>query len=196
MDDCTSREAAIAYIRERAEEMQKAFEELGGESGIYADAYNDLAEDFYRIPAADVEPVRHGNWNIRLADELTLCLECSVCGRRVDNIDLHHLLEAGEYGEACRKYPYCHCGARMVLEPVEEMRAVWASGGERDAPEEILQVRGIWGYGKRSYGLGQELARLHDDLGHRGLDGAECDGAGPGGPEERGKPHRGADGLI
>ena len=71
MDDCISREVAIAYIRERAEEMQKAFEELGGESGIYADAYNDLAEDFYRIPAADVEPVRHGNWNIRLADELS-----------------------------------------------------------------------------------------------------------------------------
>lgn len=123
MDDCISREAAIACIRERAEEMQKAFEELGGESGIYADAYNDLAEDFYRIPAADVEPVRHGNWNIRLADELTLCLECSVCGRRVDNIDLHHLLEAGEYGEACRKYPYCHCGARMVLEPVVQSAA-------------------------------------------------------------------------
>ena len=123
MDDCISREAAIAYIRERAEEMQKAFEELGGESGIYADAYNDLAEDFYRIPAADVEPVRHGNWNIRLADELTLCLECSVCGRRVDNIDLHHLLEAGEYGEACRKYPYCHCGARMVLEAVVQSAA-------------------------------------------------------------------------
>ena len=65
---------------------------------------------------ADVEPVRHGNWNIRLADEMTLCLECSVCGRRVDNIDLHYLLEAGEYGEACRRYPYCHCGAKMDLE--------------------------------------------------------------------------------
>lgn len=65
------------------------------------------------IPAADVEPVRHGNWNIRLADEMTLCLECSVCGRKVDNIDLHYLLEAGEYGEACRRYPYCHCGAKM-----------------------------------------------------------------------------------
>lgn len=68
------------------------------------------------LPAADVEPVRHGNWNIRLADEMTLCLECSICGRKVDNIDLHHLLEAGEYGEACRRYPYCHCGAKMVLE--------------------------------------------------------------------------------
>ena len=62
MSDYISREAAIAYIREQSEEMSKAFEELGGESGIYADAYNDLAEDFYRIPAADVAPVVHGRW--------------------------------------------------------------------------------------------------------------------------------------
>ena len=62
MADYISREAAIAYIREESEELQKAFEEIGGESGIYADAYNDLAEDFHRIPAADVEPVRRGRW--------------------------------------------------------------------------------------------------------------------------------------
>lgn len=57
MDEFISRKAAIAYIREQSEECQKAFEEFGGESGIYADAYNDLAEDFYSIPAADVAPV-------------------------------------------------------------------------------------------------------------------------------------------
>lgn len=57
MDEFISRKAAIAYIREQSEECQKAFEELGGESGIYADAYNDLAEDFYSIPAADVAEV-------------------------------------------------------------------------------------------------------------------------------------------
>ena len=57
MDEYISRKAAIAYIREQSEECQKAFEEFGGESGIYADAYNDLAEDFYSIPAADVAPV-------------------------------------------------------------------------------------------------------------------------------------------
>lgn len=57
MAEYIKREAAIAYIREQSEECQKAFEELGGESGIYADAYNDLAEDFYKIPAADVVPV-------------------------------------------------------------------------------------------------------------------------------------------
>lgn len=116
MADYISREAAIAYIREQSEELQKAFEELGGESGIYADAYNDLAEDFHRIPAADVEPVRHGKWNIRVSNERTLCLECSECGRKVDNINLYYLLIFGEYGEACQRYPYCHCGAKMDLE--------------------------------------------------------------------------------
>ena len=116
MADYISREAAIAYIREQSEEMSKAFEELGGESGIYADAYNDLAEDFHRIPAADVEPVRRGNWNIRLSRKSTLCLVCSVCGRKVDNSDLRLLLELGEYGAACQLYPYCHCGAKMELE--------------------------------------------------------------------------------
>ena len=50
MAEHIDREAAIAYIREQSEECQKAFEELCGEGGIYADAYNDLAEDFYRIP--------------------------------------------------------------------------------------------------------------------------------------------------
>ena len=60
MAEYIKREAAIAYIREQSEECQKAFEELGGESGIYADAYNDLAEDFYSIPAADVEKMSDG----------------------------------------------------------------------------------------------------------------------------------------
>lgn len=120
MSDYISREAAIAYIREQSEEMSKAFEELGGESGIYADAYNDLAEGFHRIPAADVEPVRRGNWNIRLSRKSTLCLVCSVCGRKVDNSDLRLLLELGEYGAACQLYPYCHCGAKMELEDNHE----------------------------------------------------------------------------
>ncbi len=75
MDEYISRKAAIAYIREQSEECQKAFEEFGGESGIYADAYNDLAEDFYSIPAADVAPVVHALW---IEDEsgIIICPEC------------------------------------------------------------------------------------------------------------------------
>lgn len=99
MSDYISREAAIELLHYNADERCSA-----------------VVSDFEEIPAADVEPVRYGNWNIRLADEMTLCLECSICGRKVDNIDLHHLLEAGEYGEACRRYPYCHCGSKMDLE--------------------------------------------------------------------------------
>lgn len=80
-----------------------------------------LTEEFeVAEPCADVEPVRRGNWNIRVSDERTLCLECSVCGRKVDNINLHRLLIFGEYREACRRYPYCHCGAKMDLEDDNE----------------------------------------------------------------------------
>ena len=103
MSNYISREAAIELLHYNADERCSA-----------------VVSDFEEIPAADVEPVRYGNRNIRLADEMTLCLECSICGRKVDNIDLHHLLEAGEYGEACRRYPYCHCGAKMCLEDNDE----------------------------------------------------------------------------
>lgn len=73
MDEYISRKAAIAYIREQSEECQKAFEELGGESGIYADAYNDLAEDFYSIPAADAQGIKE-----RIAMDIERYGDCKV----------------------------------------------------------------------------------------------------------------------
>lgn len=103
MDEYISRKAAIAYIREKSEECQKAFEELGGESGIYADAYNDLAEDFYSIPAADVAPEVHGRWMLELTpDGKPYCFHCSVC-----DDDFHHIgIKVAS--------KYCpNCGARM-----------------------------------------------------------------------------------
>ena len=76
-----------------------------------------LSEEFeVDSPAADVEPVRHGNWNIRRPRRSALCLVCSVCGRKVDTDAIGILLEAGEYGVVRRLYPYCHCGAKMDLE--------------------------------------------------------------------------------
>lgn len=94
MSDYISREAALEIVKRT--------------SGDYAAAFSEIR----KLPAADAEPVRRGNWNIRLLRESTLCLECSVCGRKVDNSDLHFLLELGEYGVACQLYPYCHCGAK------------------------------------------------------------------------------------
>ena len=100
MAEYISREAAIAYIREQSEECQKAFEELGGESGIYADAYNDLAEDFYRIPAADVAPVVRTRWAHLGGDEWC----CPVCGFVITT--------EGSWDKPTKKY--CEdCGAKM-----------------------------------------------------------------------------------
>lgn len=112
MSDYISREAAIEKIR------VSGCTDCGGSSGTicgFCD-FENAVRLVNGLPAADVEPVRRGNWNIRVSDERTSCLECSVCGRIVDNFNLHRLLEAGEYGEACRRYPYCHCGAKMKLE--------------------------------------------------------------------------------
>ena len=102
MDEYISRKAAIAYIREQSEERQKAFEDIGGESGIYADAYNDLAEDFYRIPAADVAPVVHGRWE-QDADGDWYCTNCN---------EVVAICESGR--ERTYRKPYCpNCGAKM-----------------------------------------------------------------------------------
>lgn len=68
MDKYMKKSEVIAYIRNEAKEAQSAFEELGGESGIIAEAFNDLANDFSQgavpyttaeetfaqIPSADV----------------------------------------------------------------------------------------------------------------------------------------------
>ena len=102
MAEFISRKAAIAYIREQSEECQKAFEELGGESGIYADAYNDLAEDFYSIPAADVAPVVHGRWVSVAGKRDRICSRC-LRDEPYKNAD-----DDAEVFEFCP-----HCGAKM-----------------------------------------------------------------------------------
>lgn len=113
MAEYISRKAAIAYIREQSEECQKAFEELGGESGIYADAYNDLAEDFYSIPTADVAPVRHAEWVV-CGDGDNVPWMCSHCGKTTAH--KYKVI----YGKYCP-----HCGAKMDGEKKD--------GGDNDA---------------------------------------------------------------
>ena len=55
--------------------------------------------DLCYIPAADVQPVKHGRWII--ADDVEHFIAvCSECGRTEDSRDIKDM-------------PYCHCGARM-----------------------------------------------------------------------------------
>lgn len=64
----------------------------------------EFVED--ELPAADVEPVRYGEW--RLVRRMAACgeYECSVCGR----------IETFGCFNKPENNPYCHCGAKMELE--------------------------------------------------------------------------------
>ena len=99
MDEFISRKAAIAYIREQSEECQKAFEELGGESGIYADAYNDLADNFYSIPAADVAPVVRGSGSGKPMVESVQPLTAQAAPKPVTNGDRIQDMKDGKLAE-------------------------------------------------------------------------------------------------
>lgn len=80
MDKYMKKSDVIAYIRKEAKEAQSAFEELGGESGIIAEAFEDLANELEDFPATDVAPVRHGRWlNNDIPDSiLSKCSECGI----------------------------------------------------------------------------------------------------------------------
>lgn len=93
MSDYISREAAIELLHYNADERCSA-----------------VVSDFEEIPAADVEPVRHGEW-LRTDDDWSslVTIQCSACG-----------------GEWCFEvdedvqllgYNYCPgCGCKMDLE--------------------------------------------------------------------------------
>ena len=57
MTDYIQRDTAIELMKKEAAEMSESFEELGGESGIYAEAYEDAANMLQDMPAADVAEV-------------------------------------------------------------------------------------------------------------------------------------------
>ena len=92
MSDYISREAAMEIVKRT--------------SGDYAAAFSEIR----KLPAADVEPVRHGEW-LRTDDDWSslVTIQCSACG-----------------GEWCFEveedvqllgYNYCPgCGCKMDLE--------------------------------------------------------------------------------
>lgn len=71
---------------------------------------SSLTEAINRTPAADVAPVVHGRWELLRKGDWTSVFVCSVCGRR------ETIAESESYNSQLkmpRKYPYCHCGAKM-----------------------------------------------------------------------------------
>lgn len=121
MIDYISREAAVTIADYAADEYPYDKDPKKPETySDYNQGWNDAC-DYIRgelddEKSADVEPVRHGNWNIQRSHKSALCLVCSACGRKVDNDAIGILLVHGENGVARHLYPYCHCGAKMDLE--------------------------------------------------------------------------------
>lgn len=111
MDKYMKKSDVIAYIRKEAKEAQSAFEELGGESGIIAEAFEDLANELEDFPDTDVAPVRHGRWIDAYPDiepnPMFMYGICSECG----------------FEQGISKYlNYCpNCGARMA-EDIDEQK--------------------------------------------------------------------------
>lgn len=97
MSDYISREAAI-----------EDFEQCNRENPVWTP--QRVKTLLMRIPAADVEPVRRGEW--RLVRRMAAFGEykCSVCGR----------IETFGYFNKQENNPYCHCGAKMDLEDNHE----------------------------------------------------------------------------
>lgn len=104
MADYMKKSDVISYIRKEAAEAQSAFEELGGESGIIAEAFEDLANELEDFPAADVAPVQHGRWQYNTDFYVWRCSECGENPHKGTGVVVvEENLPA-----------YCpHCGARM-----------------------------------------------------------------------------------
>lgn len=105
MSDYISREAASVVIEGEQKKLCPAGL-WGRKFAADADEYDMLQEMLDKleaIPAADVEPVRHGEW--RLVRRMAACgeYECSVCGR----------IETFGCFNKPENNPYCHCGAKM-----------------------------------------------------------------------------------
>lgn len=83
MKDYIDRIALLSFLRREANEARIYADENGGESIVYAECLEDVIADIERIPAADVEPVRHSHWEWMNTNKYTQILTCSTCGARI-----------------------------------------------------------------------------------------------------------------
>lgn len=91
--------------------LRKFIEGDGHDDDRFTEGYNfavqEYREEVKKMPAADVQSVRHGRWECVGHDDKTYWYRCSVCGHEEhDNMTKHD--------------NYCgSCGARMDAEPDE-----------------------------------------------------------------------------
>ena len=98
-NDLISRSA----VRQRFENYLRDCEEAGDTvaSQVFADCICELEAE----PAVDAAQVVHGRWELGSTQASRAQYTCSVCGRSI----MASLIRE----RTLKKYPYCHCGARM-----------------------------------------------------------------------------------
>lgn len=102
MGDYISREAAVTEVCDRGKFYKKIHDRFGGTSDICASAHFEISELIMRLPAADVEPVRHGRWGKKQGGFWEFAA-CSLCGEKTPTV-----------GITPNYFP--NCGAKMDLE--------------------------------------------------------------------------------
>lgn len=98
MDEYISREEAIKELREVYE---NEYPTASGDFDEYAS--HDMPNVLRNIPAADVQPVKHGEWRKKFLSDTICCSECKVTW-------------SSSFKDMLNGFNYCpNCGARMDL---------------------------------------------------------------------------------
>lgn len=100
MSDLISRATLLKALRKEQRECEKDGEEFGGESILFAEAFEDVIDMVKTLPTVDAVPVVHARWKRHDEDwrHQIAGNECSACG----------FVLYGVVGSYCSR-----CGAKM-----------------------------------------------------------------------------------
>ena len=99
MADYISKEAVVRYLKGYSEKERNSNSPYGM---ITSSVLYKVERAFSEMPAADVQPIKHGRW-IPQGDDMWLCSNC-----RENKIFSAHESDRTEKQRYC-----CRCGARM-----------------------------------------------------------------------------------
>ena len=103
-------EVRLIDVNKVIDAMQKCIDESDASpDSVAVITFRAIIAALKKEPVVDAEKVTHGHWIEILTGQNSSGYECSECGRIisvVSDVDLRQKVLA-------KRYPYCHCGAKM-----------------------------------------------------------------------------------